>query len=524
MVQAQNSFSKQWDKRFGGTKNDFLETFIKVSSGGYLAGGYSNSQLSGDKTQNCHSNSEDYWIVRIDDSGNKVWDKSFGSSSPDVLFRALETEDRGFILAGFSGGGISGDKTEPSRGAEDFWIVRIDSIGNKLWDRRYGGSGIEYLLALDYCEDKGFIMGGFSSSGVSGDKTQANHDPTGFYYDYWIIKVDSLGNKQWDKSFGGEDDDVLRSIIKTKDHGYLLCGATDSDSTGDMTQKSRGYRDFWIVKVDSTGNKQWDKRYGGDDGDDLFSAKELSDGYILAGSSSSFMSGDKTNNYGGYWFVRVDATGNILWDKSCADLTGAQLKEVYLTGDNGFLLSGSSGSPIYGDKSEDSQGQDQLWVVKVDSFGTKEWDKTIFTNRSTKGLSLPLSEHCYIAATATTAGILGYKIEPNWDATLNTYDYWLIEFCMDPVGFEDLRDEIRITTYPNPFSSEVSINIQKKSNLQQASFLIINSVGQVLYKQQERSLNSNYTKNLDLSYMPSGVYFLEVILDTERVVRRIIKE
>ncbi len=523
ITQAQQTFTKQWDKRFGGIKNDMLQSFIQVSTGGYLAGGYSNSPLLGDKTQNSHNSSDDYWIVRIDDAGNKLWDKSFGGNNPDVLYRMLETEDKGFLLGGYSSGGISGDKTQPSQGAEDFWIVRIDSVGNKLWDKRYGGTGIEYLFALEYCEDKGFIMGGFSSSGISGDKTQANHDPGGFYYDYWIIKVDSLGNKQWDKSYGGNEDDFLRLIIKTRDHGYLLGGATNSDSTGDMTQKSRGYRDFWIVKVDSTGNKQWDKRYGGDDEEDLFSAKELSDGYILAGSSGSFMSGDKTNNFGGYWFVRVDTAGNILWDKSCADLTGAQLKEISLTGDNGFLLSGVSASPVYEDKSGDSQGQDQLWVVKVDSLGTKEWDKTIFTYSTAEGLALPLSEHCYIAATSTTAGISGYKSEPNWDASLNTFDYWFIKFCIEPVGLTNVTDDIQIAVYPNPFSTEVLITIQKE-NLQQAQFVISNSIGQIVYKQSESNLSSTYTKMLDLSWLPNGLYLLEAIIDGEKVVRQLVKE
>src|SRR6185295_3800992 len=126
-----------------------------------------------------------------------------------------------------------------------------------------------------------------------GDKTQTVHGMPGSDSDYWIVKTDSLGNKQWDKDFGGTGIDWLYSVIQTADGGYLLGGTSYSDSSGDKSENSRGVSDYWIVKLDSLGNKQWDKDFGGF-ADDPFTAliQTADNGYVLGGHSYSGIGGD----------------------------------------------------------------------------------------------------------------------------------------------------------------------------------------------------------------------------------------
>src|SRR5204863_32675 len=141
----------------------------------------------------------------------------------------------------------------------DYWIVKTDSIGNKQWDKDFGGTNNDELFSIQQTADGGYILGGCSVSGISGDKTQVNWGDI----DYWIVKTDSLGNKQWDKDFGGTSDDFLYSMQQTADGGYILGGISSSGISGDKTQVTWGNSDYWIVKTDSLGNKQWDKDFGG---------------------------------------------------------------------------------------------------------------------------------------------------------------------------------------------------------------------------------------------------------------------
>ncbi|MEP7171604.1 MAG: T9SS type A sorting domain-containing protein [Bacteroidota bacterium] len=325
---SQNPLVKQWDKRFGGTDDDEIICFQQTKDGGYIIGGFSFSDSNGNKTQaswdssSISNNRGDYWIVKIDSFGNKQWDKTFGSTNADWLFALQQTIDGGYIIGGYSKSGIGGDKTQVNWDSlnltNDYWILKIDSLGNKQWDKDFGGTGDDRLYSLQQTDDKGYILGGFSKSDSSGDKTQNTVDIVSSTYrgDYWIVKIDSLGIKQWDKDFGGTDGDWLFSMEQTADGGYILFGYSYSGISGDKTQASQGGLDYWIVKTDSLGNKQWDKDFGGHNPEESIFGNvfQTSDeGYLLAGTSYSNISGDKTENNLGIeqtWIVKTDSLGN----------------------------------------------------------------------------------------------------------------------------------------------------------------------------------------------------------------------
>jgi hypothetical protein len=173
----------------------------------------------------------------------KQWDKRFGGTDWDELWSIQQTTDGGYILGGYSNSGIGDDKTEDSRGIDDYWVVKTDATGNKQWDKRFGGTDYDELLSIQQTKDGGYILGGQSSSGIGGDKTEDSRGGE----DYWIVKTDADGNKQWDKRFGGTDDDRLYSIQQTKDGGYILGGESISGIGGDKTEDRRGdegYNDY----------------------------------------------------------------------------------------------------------------------------------------------------------------------------------------------------------------------------------------------------------------------------------------
>src|SRR5262249_54480464 len=149
---------------------------------------------------------------------------------------------------------ISGDKTEDSRGFSDYWVVKIDSNGVKQWDKRFGGTDADELVSLQQTVDGGYILGGGSNSGIGGDKKEESRGSD----DYWVVKIDANGVKQWDKRFGGTDYDyLLWALRQTADGGYILGGYSYSGIGGDKTEESRGDVDYWVVKIDANGVKQW---------------------------------------------------------------------------------------------------------------------------------------------------------------------------------------------------------------------------------------------------------------------------
>ena len=287
-------------------------------------------------------------------------------------------------MGGSSKSGVSGDKTQPNwdstENTFDYWIVKIDSLGNKQWDKVFGGIRNDYLYSVHQTYDGGYLLGGYSYSGISGDKTQPNWDSTGNTSDYWVVKIDSIGNQLWDKDFGGTSYDLLTSLSQTFDKGFILAGNTFSGISGDKTEDlcgGIGDIDYWIIKIDSFGNKQWDKDLGGNSSD--------------------------------------PSLGNISQ-----------------TIDGGLLIGGSSLSPIGCDKTENNLGNEEAWTIKTDSLGFKQWDKTLHTNTlvfSEPGFAIQTKDGCYVIANFTAAGIGGDKSQPNWDNSNSTSDYWIIKFC-----------------------------------------------------------------------------------------------
>src|SRR3954470_14491843 len=146
------------------------------------------------------------------------WQKAFGGTNDEWLYIAQPLSDGGFILGGTSDSPASGNKSSPAYGGADFWVIKVDANGGKLREGSFGGSANDQLTSIVETSDHGLILGGFSSSPVSGNKLSPNYGDN----DYWVIKLDAVGQKVWEKSFGGTGDDELYSVLQLADGGYLL--------------------------------------------------------------------------------------------------------------------------------------------------------------------------------------------------------------------------------------------------------------------------------------------------------------
>ncbi len=415
----------EWDKTYGGSNYETFSSIQQTADGGLIIGGYSNSNISGEKSEDSDGDL-DYWVIKLDALGNKEWDKTIGGNYADYLTSVQQTADGGYILGGMSYSGISGDKTQPSRGDADYWIVKLDEAGNIEWDKTFGGADLDWLISVKQTTDGGYILGGSSYSNISGEKTENARGSD----DYWVVKVDASGNKEWDRTFGGSSVEFMRAIVQTADGGYMLGGETSSPIGGDRSEALVGASDYWIVKLDKNGNKVWDKTYGGSDTEWLFDMQNTSDGGIIVGGISySGISGEKSEpNLGkaDYWVLKLDAAGNLEWDKTYGGFETESLSSVQETNDGGFLLSGISDSGIGADKTEISRGEYDYWAVKLDALGNKLWDKTV-GGRDTEygGNGLQTEDGGYVLAGYTDSGIGGDKTE----ASRGSADYWIIKLA-----------------------------------------------------------------------------------------------
>lgn len=362
---AQKTPFIQWQKSYGGTDRDFGSIARQTSDGGYIVAGATNSS-DGDVT--AHDNDYDYWIVKTDSQGNIQWQKDIGGSDADQASDIQQTDDGGYIVAGLS---FSSDgNVTVNHGQDDYWIVKLDANGNIKWQKSFGGSYYEVPYSLDKTNDGGYIIAGSSASNdgdVAGNKGED---------DYWIVKLDGGGNIQWQKNYGGSFSDDPSSIHQTTDNGYIVAGSSYSKN-GDVTG-NHGQSDYWVLKLDASGKIQWQKSYGGSDQDIANSISPTDDGgYVIAGSSAS-TDGDVKGNHGGldYWIVKTDASGNIQWQKSYGGHGDESASYIAETTDKGYVIAGRNNMADNGDVTF-NRGSNDYWIIKIDATGNIKWQKTM---------------------------------------------------------------------------------------------------------------------------------------------------
>ncbi|MBL0050532.1 MAG: hypothetical protein IPP29_02910 [Bacteroidetes bacterium] len=406
-------------------RNDYELTYsnLIVTTGGYLFGGTSFSNFSGDKSENSNG-FEDYWIIKIDTLGNIVWQNTIGGSGHDMLTCIISTSNGGFLLGGWSDSPISGDKTVDSKGSYDYWILKIDSLGNIVWQNSIGGSSADYLSSISLSIDGGFLLGGYSASSISGDKTEGCNG----FWDYWVVKIDSVGNIVWENTIGGNSADYLISIASAPDGGFVLAGNSNSNISGDKTENCIGDIDYWAVKIDSLGTIIWQNTIGSNTTDYLATIVNLLTGdYVLGGSSTANISGDKTENSNGlsdYWVVKIDSLGKIVWQNTVGGNQDESLSAIVADPNGDLILAGSSNSNVSGDKTENRFGIADYWIIKFDSTGNILWQNTIGGNGQ-NGLSAIVCDHYgdYVLGGYSNSNISGNKTENSNGG----YDNWIVK-------------------------------------------------------------------------------------------------
>ena len=436
----------EWQKCLGGSIGEPAYSIQQSADGGFVVAGYSWS-IDGDVSGN-HGLS-DYWIVKLDTAGNLVWQKSFGGSNNDVAWAMDQTADGGFVVAGYSRSN-DGDITS-NAGLTDYCIMKLDAAGNLEWQKSLGGSDDDWAYAIRQTTEGGFIVAGHSKSN-DGD-VSGNHGD----WDYWVVNLDVNGNLLWQRSLGGSDEDEAYAVVQTADGGFVIAGGSDSND-GDASG-NHGDGDAWIVKLDLNGNLLWQKSLGGSGDDYAYSIQQTTDGNLIVAGSSPSNDGDVSGNHGhtDYWIMKLDDSGNLLWQKSLGGSDYDQVNSIQQTIDGGFIVAGYSYSSD-GDVSV-NHGLNDYWIVKLDTAGNLVWKESLGGSDYDQANSIQQSaDGGFIIAGLTFSN--DNDVSGNHDDNFGTSeDYWIVKLSSDSLTYIVCPPAYFSFLYPNPVQNLLTVSL-----------------------------------------------------------------
>lgn len=543
---AMSSQEVQWQKDIQSSTQDFLTAMTSTIDRQILLSGSSiNTKAQKLSTGSIQNNGYDYHVLKLDQQGNKVWDKYFGGSKHDYLMSSIATQEGGFALVGTSFSNISGDKKENNLGGSDVWIVRLSETGEELWQKTLGTKSNDEASAIVQSTDQGFFVAGNISDNrkLFGSK------------DVFISKLDKDGKQIQTTILGGKSLDEVTDMIPTEDGGAVLLVYSTSEKAenrnnaesqnsaqGNSSQSANpqnkttrpeltssvktfigksdenfGNGDYWIVKLNKSGNVEWQKTYGGSGDDRPKTIANTQNGYIVSGESTSQSSGNKKENIKegtDIWVLNLDSSGNEIWQKSynfgnrdvamSLDVIRKTNKDNF-NEDKGFLLGG------YTQAEERIKSDDEkFWMLYIDTNGKEEWRKHVEgkdkKNEERLTSAKLQSDGSYLLA-GTSADQLGGE---NWK---------LVKLADKQL--DDLIENKDIRIYPNPVEDyayvEIGFELQKN---EETEIRLHDMSG----KQVQSIKTKNVVTKLNTSKLPQGVYVLSAVTNNKKLTAKIVKK
>lgn len=522
-----------WDKSLGGKQSDYLTDALPTPDYGFLLAGSSVSVKAGAKLQSTHGDL-DFWLWKMDEKGDQEWQKNFGGSSTDLLQSVALTKEGGFILAGNSASPKSDDKKTPHLGNEDVWIIKLDPRGNELWQVTLGGIDQDKVQQILPTKDGGYLVAGSSASqgrkkGLVDPKEEEVIPKEGNHYgdlDYWVIKLSPKGKVEWQQTYGGSNTDDLRAVVATKD-GYLLAGYSNSPISGTKSERNRGTGDFWVIQIDEKGNEVWQRTLGGDQDDQLFAAiKTYDNHYVLGGNSNSGSSDEKTvstQEGSDFWLVKMDDTGKIIWQQSYNFGKTDILTSLIENEDHTLLLGGFAlGEFSVANKTKKSlglgknepkakKGTDDFIALKVDEKGEELWSRSIGSSgKEVLRKVVETRDGGYLMAGTSFSKATGDKT-----STVGRNDFWVVKLKDEQ---KPDKPKLQIEASPNPTYGFT--NVVVGYDFESGTATLVDLSGRVL---QQFPINSR-TVPVDLSTLPEGIYIVNIKTNVQSDGVKIIKK
>ncbi|MBK8846883.1 MAG: T9SS type A sorting domain-containing protein [Bacteroidetes bacterium] len=538
----------------GNDWNGFYKNFLFRDSKGfiYIAANSISGIPSGTKTDpNCILNDttippHDMWIIKLDSMGNQIWDRTLGGLNIDVEFCMYLRKNGNLLITGFSNSKQSCEKSQNNyQNDYDGWTVELTTDSEVVWNRRLGTNCLDNFYEIAEAPDSSILLGGYAECLNPGhDLTDTN---VGFFDDIWFVKCDKNGKKIWDQKYGSTGIEYITSIIPLSDYSYIIIGRTEGQKSGDVSDSSFSEKfdptyfklDNWILKIDSSGNKIWDKRYGCLKADDAPGTALLnSQGNLVIGATlglSSLQGIFEPCNDGvadtvargsvDAWIYMIDtSSGNILNEKRFGGDLHDGILQIIEMNDKGYLVLCNSNSHAGFEKSENPKGNQQvthfdIWLVRMDSAFNIIWDKTIGGLGNEYGNVIVLNDSTFIIASTVDSG-------DNFDIGVSSidtvgfpwkYDIWLSKWYIpNPANLQEMS-LASFNLHPNPATDILYITLQNAKN-KTYHLHVQDMQGRMVVQRQLTITNSN-TIMLESHDWQPGVY----VVNIEGVSKKVVK-
>ncbi|SDJ64650.1 T9SS type A sorting domain-containing protein [Chryseobacterium jejuense] len=404
LVKLNQQGNEAWEKYFSGSNHDYLSATVATQDGGFLLAGTSYSGKGLDKKEESKGGA-DIWLIRINEFGDELWQRTLGTSSDEEARAVIQSTDLGFFVAG------NVQSSSNGYGSKDVWITRLDKEGKELSQLILGGKGLDEVEKMIPTKDGGALLGVYSRSSevrvsgseirnperkssdtstatrnlISATSKQSSNFGEG---DYWIVKLDKNGKVEWEKNFGGKGDDHIRTLASTAD-GYIIGGESRSERSGNKTVGIEEGTDLWIIALNERGDEQWQKSYNFKNRDILMGMNaiqghEQTKGILLGGYTQA--EGRIQENDETFWMLYLDSNGNEQWRKH---VTGEsrqkeeRLSDLKLNRDGSIVLAGTSAKEL---------GKENWKIVKLGDKQVNDliekYDIKIYPN--------PVSDYAYV--------------------------------------------------------------------------------------------------------------------------------
>lgn len=477
----------EWSKTYPGEYPGYIKDIQITADGGYIMVG----EFLSEKNDLGLFGPADLYVIKLDAEGDVEWEKKYGGSGVDIGHEIHQTKDGGYVICGVSNS-KDGDVSE-NKGDGDAWILKLDNTGNIEWEKTFGGTNYDIFRSIKQTADGGYILAGGSRSD-DGDIATNNGQS-----DVWILKLTSEGNFEWQKIYGGINPEGAYSIQITNDGGYVLCAHQESYT---------GSSDFWIIKLNSNGTIEWQETYGGTKEEFPYAIRQTNDGgFIVAGGTIS-QDGDISSSNGKYefWIIKLDAQGAMEWERAYGGSEWEIARNIEQTSDGGYIIAGQSRSDD-GDV-KDNYGSWDAWIVKIDEIGNIEWQNNF--GGSFADLANAIKEN-------PDGSIIIAGESSSSDFDVNSINGFLNPWVFKLVP-ENSSSIINLFTNlsigPNPSNGSITILVNEPSILFDVE--VINVNGQVIYTKTQLQSQAQIDK------LHSGQYFIKVISGTNRYIRKII--
>lgn len=510
-----------------------------------------------------------YWILSLGAFGQSgpviEWQRSLGGSGSEYARSVQGSDDGGYWIAGHTDSN-DGDVTG-SFGGNDYWVVKVDAAGGIVWQKVLGGSATDVAQSIALTSDGGSIVAGYSHS-TNGD-VSGNHGIS----DVWVVKLSADGIVQWKRCYGGSANDEAYTIALASDGGYIVAGTTLS-SDGDITM-NQGVFDFWLLKIDDSGELEWQRTYGGPGLEKAYSIGLTADGgYVMVGTSGA-NGGDVTGHHGDadYWVVKVDSVGTLQWQRCLGGSGYDQPRSVLQTSDGGYIIAGESSSSN-GDVT-DPRGSTDYWIVKLLSDGSLDWQRSLggsVVDRAQSVLETDDGSYVVAGGAASVDGDVANNLGNGdswllklasdgtiiWQASYGgsssdlaysicrsnegsfvfagftnstdghvsgnqgAFDVWVVKLGSEPTSVHEIGTDPVFLISPNPASTDVAITFSSTPD-DRVQLQLYNSAGQqVAILMDERRPAGIQTTNIQLGQFSAGTYKLILVVGGRVISRELV--